>query len=176
MNKIITERLTLRELREDDYEALHAVLADSDIMRHYPYIFDEPRVRNWITKNIKRYEVFGFGLFAVVLNSTGEMIGDCGITMQNINGFIYPEIGYHIRKDFQRKGYAKEAARACRDWIFNNTPFNSVFSYMKKDNDASIATAMSNGMKQVSEYTDNENEQTVVCEITRAEWNLRQKI
>ena len=28
---------------------------------------------------------------------------------------VLPEIGYHIRRDFQRRGYAKEAAKAERD-------------------------------------------------------------
>lgn len=109
---ITTERLILRELTGDDLDSLYAVLGDSDIMRHYPYTFDETRVRNWITKNKERYRVFGFGLWAVCLKETGEMIGDCGLTMQNINNFIRPEIGYHIRADKQHKGYAKEAASA----------------------------------------------------------------
>lgn len=97
--RIETERLFLRELEEGDYDALYAVLADSDIMQHYPYTFDEERVRNWITRSIERYEIFGFGLWAVCLKETGEMIGDCGMTMQNIGGVIKPEIGYHIRED-----------------------------------------------------------------------------
>ena len=75
------------------------MLADSDIMRHYPYTFDERRVRGWISKNIERYRDFGFGLWAVVLKETGGMIGDCGITMQFINGRIKPEIGYHLHRD-----------------------------------------------------------------------------
>ena len=33
------------------------------------------------------------------------MIGDCGLTLQTINGNKLPEIGYHIRRDFQRRGY-----------------------------------------------------------------------
>lgn len=80
-----TERLFLRELTPGDYDALYAVLADSDIMQHDPYTFDEARVRNWILKNMERYRVFGFGLWAVCLKETGEMIGDCGLTMQNIS-------------------------------------------------------------------------------------------
>ena len=76
-----TERLILRELTENDFDALYEVLADSDIMQHYPYTFDESRVRNWINKSIERYEIFGFGLWAVCLKETGEMIGDCGLTM-----------------------------------------------------------------------------------------------
>lgn len=170
-----TERLYLRELTSADFSALYAVLADSDIMRHYPYNFDESKVADWITKNIERYQVFGFGLWAVVLKETGEVIGDCGITMQNINGCIKPEIGYHINRKFQRQGYAKEAAQKCRDWAFENTPFNILYSYMKEKNTPSAATAFANAMRKVDEFTDDENETTVVYAITRDDWNLLEK-
>ena len=165
-----TDRLFLREMTADDYEALYMVLADSDIMQHYPYTFDEKRVRGWIAKNIERYGVFGFGLWAVCLKETGEMIGDCGLTMQLINHKILPEIGYHIRKDYQRCGYAKESALAVRDWTFENTPFNTIFSYMKAANIASCKTAVSFGCRKVDEYHDEENEITNVFAITREEW------
>lgn len=168
--RIETERLYIRELTLEDFSALYDVLADSDIMVHYPYIFDENRVKNWIARNIERYKIFGFGLWAVVLKDTGEMIGDCGITMQNINGSIKPEIGYHINKRFQRQGYAKEAAQKCRDWAFENTPFNILYSYMKEKNVASSATAIANGMCKVDEFLDDENKLTVVYAITRDEW------
>ena len=170
---IETERLFLREMDENDFDALYEVLADSDIMQHYPYTFDENRVRNWIERNIERYRIFGFGLWAVCLKETGEMIGDCGLTMQLINGKIKPEIGYHIRGDQQRKGYAKEAAIAIRDWAFNNTPFNVVYSYMKHTNEASIKTALSYGCKQVDEFSDEINGITKVFAIFRNEWIYR---
>ena len=170
---IETERLYLREMTEDDFEALNKVLADSDIMQHYPYAFDESRVRNWIQRNMERYRIFGFGLWAVCLKETGEMIGDCGLTMQLINGQIKPEIGYHIRADKQRKGYAKEAAAAVRDWTFHNTPFNVIYSYMKHTNLPSYKTAMSWGCKQVDEYADEVNEITKVFAISRDEWANR---
>lgn len=44
--KLETERLLLRELAPEDFDALYAVLAGSDIMQHYPYTFDEARVQN----------------------------------------------------------------------------------------------------------------------------------
>lgn len=170
-----TKRLFLRELTPGDFAALYAVLADSDIMRHYPYTFDEERVRGWIAKNIERYRIFGFGLWAVCLRETGEVIGDCGLTMQNVNGAILPEIGYHIARAHRRQGYAKEAAQAVRDWTFQNTPFGVVHSYMKRKNLASIATARANGMTLADEFTDSEGEQTLVYAISRGEWELRQK-
>ena len=167
---IATNRLFLREMNLDDYDALYAVLSDSDIMRHYPHTFDEARVRNWIHRNIERYRVFGFGLWAVCLRADGRMIGDCGLTIQNANGALLPEIGYHIARAHQRKGYAKEAARAVRDWTFEHTPFGMVYSYMKKDNIASCATARANDMRYLNEYTDKEGERTLVFGISRHEW------
>ena len=166
---IDTKRLILREMTDDDFDALYRVLADSDIMQHYPYPFDEARVRNWIARNRERYRIFGFGLWAVCLKETGEMIGDCGLTMQLIGGQIKPEIGYHIRADHQRKGYATEAAIAVRDWTFRNTPFNMVYSYMKHTNEPSARTAMAYGCKQVDEFADEVNGITKVFAISREE-------
>ena len=167
---IETERLFLREMKENDFDSLYEVLADADIMQHYPYTFDESRVINWIQRNMERYRIFGFGLWAVCLKETGEMIGDCGLTMQLIDGEIKPEIGYHIRADKQRNGYAKEAAIAVRDWTFHNTPFQIVYSYMKYTNEPSVKTAISYGCKQVDEYQDDENEITKVFAISRDQW------
>ncbi len=98
------------------------------------------------------------------------MIGDCGLTMQNINGSISSEIGYHIRADKQRQGYASEAAIAVRDWVFENTPFNRIYSYMKSTNLPSQKTATAYGCHKLYEFIDRENESTSVYEITRCEW------
>lgn len=165
-----TDRLILREFAQSDFDALYAVLSDPEAMKFYPKPFDEARVRGWIQWNLENYRVFGFGLWAVVLKSGGEVIGDCGVTMQNINGIIKPEIGYHIRRDHQNHGYASEAARKCRDYIFENTPFNSIYSYMKATNAASAAVAIHCGMRLVDEYADPVNTLSRAYAITRAEW------
>lgn len=170
---IETQRLFLREMTDDDFDKLYRVLANSDIMQHYPYIFDENWVRNWTVRNIERYRIFGFGLWAVCLKETGEMIGDCGLTMQSINGQIKPEIGYHIRADQQNHGFAKEAAIAVRDWTFRNTPFNIIYSYMFQTNEPSCRTAISYGCRQVDEFSDELNRITKVFAITREAWMNR---
>lgn len=168
-----TERLMLREMDQNDYDALYAVLADSDIMEHYPYTFDEARVRNWITRNKERYKTDGFGLWAVVLKKTGEMIGDCGITLQPIHGQWLPEIGYHIRADHQRRGYASEAAAACIRYAFENYDFPAVYSYMKYTNIPSQRTALKSGMSFIEEYEDPDNTYTRVFAIQRTEWEKK---
>ncbi len=168
--KIETQRLFLREMNENDFEAMYGILSDNEIMKYYPYTFDEKRIMGWIAKNMERYRIFGFGLWAVCLKESGSLIGDCGLTMQMINGQIKPEIGYHIRRDFQRCGYAKEAAAAVRDWTFGNTPFNMVYSYMKSTNVPSARTAMAYGAEYDGEYADSENGTTKVYAITREKW------
>ena len=167
MVKIETERLFLREMVEDDFEDLRRVLGDRDIMGHYPYEFDDERIRSWIARNRERYSIFGFGLWAVCQKDTGEMIGDCGLTMQIIDGQIRPEIGYHIRADHQRQGYATEAARAVRDWTWQNTPFRAMYSYMKAENIPSIRTAMAYGCEYAGEFRDEEGEKTKIFLLRR---------
>lgn len=135
----------------DDFACLYEILSDEETMKHYPKPFDEKKVKDWISWNIDNYETFGFGLWAVVLKENNQMIGDCGVTMQIIDGQIKPEIGYHINEKYQRRGYATEAAKICRDFIFENTPFNIIYSYMKYTNVGSYSVALNNGMKLVKE-------------------------
>lgn len=173
---IETERLILRKYNTDDFDSLYEILSDQETMAHYPYPFDREKVSNWINWNIENYKKYGFGLWAVVLRENGEMIGDCGITLQNIDGELLPEIGYHINKKYWRKGFGSEAAKAVRDWAFENTEYDCLYSYMKYTNIASYSTALSIGMKKVKEYTDEKNTVSYVCAITRMEWKIMTKI
>ena len=172
---IETERLLLRKYTMNDFEALYEILSDSETMQHYPAPFDEDRTKGWITWNLDNYEKYGFGRWAVVLKETGEFIGDCGITIQNIDGEMLPEIGYHIHKRYWRRGFAKEAARAVRDWVFQNTHYDTLYSYMKYTNVGSYSTAIANGMKKVKEYPDPKNTISYAYAITRSEWEAMKR-
>ena len=169
-NMIETERLILRNYTMDDFDALYEIVSDAETMQHYPAPFDEEKTRGWIKWNLENYGKYGFGLWAVVLKETGEFIGDCGITIQNIDGELLPEIGYHIHKKYWRRGFAKEAARAVRDWVFTNTEYNEIYSYMKYTNVASYSTANAMGMRKVKEYLDPKNYVSCAYSIKRADW------
>lgn len=167
---IETPRLLLREYTMADFDALYEILSDPETMAHYPAPYSREMTRRWIAWNLDNYRDYGFGLWAVTLKATGEFIGDCGITLQNIDGEMLPEIGYHIHKRHWRQGYGKEAARAVRDWAFRSTDYDTLYSYMAHTNIGSYSTALANGMKRVKEYADGENEITLVYAITRREW------
>ena len=169
---IETNRLILREYTLDDFDNLYEIVSDPETMRQYPKPFDEERTRGWIEWNLENYKNYGFGLWAVTLKKTGEFIGDCGISIQNIDGELLPEIGYHIHKKYWRRGFGSEAARAVRDWAFENTDYNCIYSYMKYTNVGSYSTAIANGMRKVKEYQDEKNKISYAYAITRDEWKL----
>ena len=151
---IETKRLIIREYKMDDLIDLYKLLSDPITMSHYPKPYDMLGAKRWLDWCMKSYKKYGFGLFALELKENNQFIGDCGLSMQNIDGELLPEIGYHIYKDFWRCGYAHEAAIAVRNWVFKNTEFDALYSYMTTSNIASYKTAESIGMKQIKEYVD----------------------
>lgn len=165
-----TDRLILRPITQQDFDAWYEILSDAETMKHYPAPYDAGGVQRWINWTLDNYTRYGFGLWAVILKENGQFIGDCGITMQNIHGQMLPEIGYHIHKAYHRRGYASEAARKCMEYAFDTLRFPAVYSYMKYTNAASYGVALKNGMKFIEEYDDPANERTRVYAITRDEW------
>lgn len=165
-----TKRLILREYKQEDFDGLYAILSDPVTMQHYPKPYDAAGTQRWLNWSFQNYKTYGFGLWAIELKETGEFIGDCGITMQPIDGQQLPEIGYHIHKNHWRRGYGKEAAAAVRDWGFTNRDFDALYSYMKYTNAASYSTARSIGMEKIKEYPDEEDGILFVYRITREQW------
>lgn len=147
MKIIETERLYLRELQIDDKKELMKVLSDPESMQYYPHPFSEEETKRWILWNIDNYKQYKHGLWAVILKEGDIFIGDCGITMQNIDGDTVPEIGFHIIREYCRKGYATEAALACKEYAFGVLHYPKVFSYTTIDNIPSQRVAGKIGMK-----------------------------
>ena len=77
-----TERLLLREMTQEDFPALCCILQDEQTMYAYEGAFSDSEAQVWLDRQLERYRQLGFGLWAVILKQTGEMIGQCGLTMQ----------------------------------------------------------------------------------------------
>lgn len=146
MQILETPRLLLREFVPDDADALARILSDPETMRYYPAPYDRPGVEQWIARNCERYRIDGVGLWAVVLKAGGELIGDSGIALQQVEGEPLYEIGYHLRRDFWGQGLATEAAVACRDWAFQHLKSDRLISLIRPENIPSRRVAERNGM------------------------------
>src|SRR6266540_830340 len=141
-----TPRLILRELEPDDLQPLHQILGDPETMRFYPHPFSRRETAAWIERNQERYAAHGFGLWALHLKETGALVGDCGLTYQDVDGVSELEVGYHVRRSLWRQGLATEAALACRDHAFGPVGASKLIALVRVENIPSAGVARNLGM------------------------------
>ena len=147
-----TERLYLREMTISDFAALCKILQDEKAMYAYEGALDDEESREWLDRQLVRYKKLGFGLWAVILKETGEMIGQCGLSMQPWQDRELLEIGYLFCRAFWHKGYATEAARACKNYAFEVLKAKEVCSIIRDTNTASKKVAIRNGMEKADTW------------------------
>lgn len=141
-----TERLMFRKLRHSDFSDLCRILQDEAVMYAYEGAFSDQQVQDWLDRQIARYREDGVGLYAVILKETGELIGQCGLTMQELPGRRVLEVGYLFQKAYWHQGFAMEAARAWKEYAFRELGAEEVFSIIRDTNLASQRVAIRNGM------------------------------
>lgn len=150
---IETERLYFREMKQSDFNSLCKILQDEETMYAYEGAFTDAEVQEWLDRQISRYQKWDFGLWAVILKETDEMIGQCGLTMQPWKNDEVLEIGYLFQRAFWHKGYAIEAAKACKKYAFENLNANEVCSIIRDTNTSSQNVAIRNGMTVADTWT-----------------------
>ncbi|ARM87563.1 GCN5-related N-acetyltransferase protein [Rhizobium sp. CIAT894] len=130
-----TDRLILREITLADLPFLHRIFGDAECMRYYPGIKSFDETGSWFQRlAFDSYANHGFGLWAVTDRQSGTLLGDCGITLQETSAGLEPEIGYHLWRDHWGKGYAAEAASACRDYALEALGRARIVSIVRPDN------------------------------------------
>ncbi|MGN0507506.1 MAG: GNAT family N-acetyltransferase [Lachnospiraceae bacterium] len=148
-----TERLYLREMNQSDFKSLCKILQDEETMYAYEGAFSNAEVQEWLDRQMDRYRKWNFGLWAVILKETDEMIGQCGLTMQPWKEEEVLEIGYLFERQYWHNGYATEAAIACKKYAFERLGVNEVCSIIRDSNTASQNVAIRNGMTRTDTWT-----------------------
>lgn len=140
---IETARLRLRPFEADlsDLDAMERVLGDPVSMRWYPAPFDRAATKQWIERWLDRYDSQGTGLLAIEDLESGEVVGDCGPAVMEVDGEPMLELGWHVLRARQRRGIATEAGAACRDWAFANLEAPFLISMIRPENVASRRVA-----------------------------------
>ncbi len=142
-----TSRLCLREMSQDDLDFVAAMLADPDIMRYYPKCYSRDEAAAWVQRQMDRYARHGHGLWLVSEKATGRPVGQVGILVQNVRGVDEKEVGYLIHRPFWRRGFATEAAAACRDYAFTALRRQRVIALVRPENVPSQGVARKLGMR-----------------------------
>lgn len=148
-----TARLRFREMTEADLDVLAALLGDPAVMRFYPARRTRAEAAAWIAGNRRRYEQDGHGLWIVETHDDGGpgFVGDCGLTWQEVEGEPRLEVGYHVRPDLWGRGYATEAAAACRDHARDVLGHHELVAIIHPENTPSRRVAERIGMQVVGE-------------------------
>lgn len=150
---LTTDRLILRHLEPRDLDAMKAILQDEETMRYYTHAFPDEEVLEWYNRQQARYADKPYlGLQAVILKSTDEMIGLCGLTRQQTDSAHVIEVGYLFNRRFWHNGYAHEASNALISYGFS-LGINEIYSIIRDVNDSSRRVALRNGMKKVGSFT-----------------------
>ena len=144
---IVTHRLKLRELAEDDLDFAALMLGDPEVMRYYPKQLTRDESLGWIKRQISRYALDGHGLWLVSLRQTGEPVGQVGLVRQHVVDGHEQEMGWLLHRPYWGNGYATEAAFGVRDYAFQTLGIDHVISLIRPVNEKSRRVAERLGMK-----------------------------
>lgn len=159
-----TVRLRFRRMVPSDLDEVAALLGDPDVMRFYPAPKSREEAVSWIEWNQKNYAAYGHGLW-IIETHDGVFVGDCGLTIQRVNGEPALEVGYHVRGVLHGQGLATEAATACRDYAREHTGASDLFAIIHPENLASRRVAEKLGMRPFQEDAAYRNPQRIVYSV-----------
>ncbi len=107
---------------------------------------------------------------ALVERKSGELVGWCGLLVQEVDAIRELEVGYSIMPAHWRNGYATEGARACLQFAFERNLAESVISIIQVDNLPSQEVAIKNGLTRGRQTTYHGN-RVYIYQINREGWN-----
>jgi RimJ/RimL family protein N-acetyltransferase len=138
---VTTDRLRLRGFQASDLDAYAAMQANPEVMRYLVTGRTSTRAEVWRTMatSLGAWALRGYGMWACEKIDDGAFVGSVGI-FQPLD-WPEPEISYSLDRPFWRQGFATEASRAARDWLFGNFPLPRAASFIRPDNHASKRVA-----------------------------------
>ncbi len=132
-----TDRLILRDWKDEDLEHFARINSDPIIMEYYPSRLDEAASKRLIVNFQKHIDKFGYGFFAVESKENeGAFVGFSGLSHVPRGMPIAPavEIAWRFDYTYWGKGYASEAARAILAHDFPGLEREDIVAYCVEDN------------------------------------------
>lgn len=156
--ELITERLCLREFKEDDWPDILVYQADPLYLRYYEWTGRTPEAaQDFVQMFLAQQQEQPRTKFqlAVTLKSTHQLIGTCGIRMASIDSHE-GNIGYELSPKYWGQGYATEAARAMVQFGFEELRLHRIWSWCIADNVGSARVLQKLGMRLEGRQRDKE--------------------
>jgi RimJ/RimL family protein N-acetyltransferase len=170
---IETRRLILRVMKKDDAKELLDIFSDPIAMQYFGgVIFDRARMDKWVLSNLDHQAKYGFSLYSVILKDNNEIIGDCGLETDEIDGELIVGIGFDFKQACWGRGYATEAAMAVLKYGFTQFDFDRIRGWIDPENVPSRRVAERIGMN-VERYILRGSKRYALYGISRESWLKR---
>ena len=151
-----SDRLRYRKLTDDDVSTWLEFFDNNDRLNFLGMDLSkgkETLAKEWILTQLERYDTSGLGHLAIILKSTGELVGLAGIIPRELEGRKEYEIAYSIKPKHWKKGFATEASQALKEYGIKNIKADRFISIIALGNEDSIKVALKNGMKALFKTT-----------------------
>lgn len=133
----------------NDFNNLQEIFTDPVAMKYYNSTRNAQETNEWIQWTLENYAKFGTGLWIIEDKATGKFLGQCGIVPQEVDGVTEMGMGYLLVRKAWGKGYATEAALACKNHAFTKMKIKKVVAVIDIYNQSSIKVAQRIGMKKI---------------------------
>jgi RimJ/RimL family protein N-acetyltransferase len=143
-----TDRLVLRQWRDEDLEPFARLNADPEVMRYFPAPLGREQSDAMVTRMRERIDEQGWGLWAVERRDTGAFVGFTGLAVPRHPLPFMPcvEVGWRLAGEAWGHGFATEAAREALRVGFDELGLAEVVSFTTVTNTRSRAVMERLGM------------------------------
>ena len=160
-----TERLFIREIKDEDFQNLKSLLGNIEVMYAWEHSFSNLEIKEWIKKNKLRFIQDGISYFSVFNKSNNIFLGQVGLFYTQINNKRVLELGYIIKKDFWGKNYAYEASEKLIHFAFESLKVNEIFAIIRPENEKSIKLANKLGFIKKANFVKNYQNKEMIHDI-----------
>ncbi|MGZ4289295.1 MAG: GNAT family N-acetyltransferase [Gaiellaceae bacterium] len=136
MAELRTDRLLLRQWRDDDRAPFAALNADPVVMEHFPSTMTREASDAFVDFNVATLAERGWGIWAVEVVATGDFVGFVGLNEPRFEAHFTPavEVGWRLARDAWGHGYATEGARAALAFAFDEVGLEEIVSFTTVEN------------------------------------------
>jgi RimJ/RimL family protein N-acetyltransferase len=147
---LLTERLRLRNWRDDDLDAFVEMSQDREVMECFPSLFTCEQAESALVRNAKFIAEKGYGFWALEVLGGAPFVGFCGIKDVLFEAPFTPavEVGWRLARAHWGKGYATEAARASLEFGFGTLALDEIVAFLLPANRRSAAVCERLGMRR----------------------------
>ena len=174
-----TDRLVLRTIQDGDAAEQYRVLNTPTVMARLGGPKELHEIEAKHAKATQWYAQRGFSFLFLIEKETGETVGHAGIKLVDnplAKNQGDHEIGWVIREDRWRRGYAEEAVRAIIDWAFGRVDAPYVVALTSELNVPSWKLMEKLGMvrREDLDFDDPafppEDRKTILYSLTKDQW------